>query len=55
LQKIDDGIEMISLDHPRTVLVCICTRVPDQPQDVNFEPLLQAIACQDPEEELKDS
>lgn len=45
---------MIALNHSRTVLVCVCTRVPDQPQDVNLEPLLQTVAREDAEEELED-
>lgn len=39
LQVVDDGSEVVPLDHPRTIHVCICTRVSDQSQYMNLQAL----------------
>jgi hypothetical protein len=39
LQVVDNGGEMVSLKHPRTIHVCICARVSDQSHYMNLQAL----------------
>lgn len=52
---VDDGGEVVSLHHSGTIHVCICTRVSDQPQDMDLQTLFEAITGEDAEEELQDT
>lgn len=52
---VDDGGEVVSLHDSRTIHVCICTRVSDQPQYMDLQTLFEAMTSEDAEEELQDT
>lgn len=55
LELAHDGGEMVAVDYTSTVLICVCARVANNAQSMDFDAMAHALSREHLEEEVEDA